>query len=48
MVDVRTNKVTHYKTAEAKSYRWIKVDSNRMIRAANYVGGNASRFDPNT
>jgi len=48
MVDVKTNKVTHYKTPEAVSYRRIKVDSKGMVWAADYFGGNASRFDPNT
>jgi virginiamycin B lyase len=48
MVDPKTNKVTHYKTPDAVSYRRLKVDSNGMIWTADYFGGNATRFDPNT
>lgn len=48
MVDPATNKVTHYKTPDAKSYRRLKVDSKGMIWTADYFGGNATRFDPNT
>ena len=48
MVDVKTNKVTHYQPAPGVSPRRLKVDSHGMIWFADYFGGQAVEFDPNT
>jgi|HubBroStandDraft_6_1064221.scaffolds.fasta_scaffold116196_1 virginiamycin B lyase len=48
MVDVKTDKVTHYQPPAGVSSRRLKVDSKGMIWVGDYFGGNATRFDPNT
>ena len=48
MVDPKTDKVTHYQPAPGVAPRRIKVDSKGMIWFADYFGGNAVEFDPNT
>jgi virginiamycin B lyase len=48
MVDVKTDKVTHYQPPSGVSSRRLKVDSKGNIWVGDYFGGNATRFDPNT
>lgn len=48
MVDVKTNKVSHYQPPAGVSSRRLKVDSQGMIWVGDYFGGNLTRFDPNT
>jgi len=48
MVDPKTNKVTHYQPPAGISPRRLKMDSKGNVWIADYFGGHAVRFDPNT
>ena len=46
MVDVKTNKVTHFQPPAGVTPRRLKIDSHGMVWIGDYFGGSLTRFDP--
>jgi virginiamycin B lyase len=48
MVDVKTNRVTHFQPPAGVSPRRLKIDHKGMVWIGDYFGGSLTRFDPTT